>query len=335
MELERRPSQVQWNDDMGMGDARRPSIAGQSLGLGIGAWSRRPSAMLWTSQERRMSAQAPHAGSNNAWYSNGMNTASHLDDAGEPRIDFGNFSFQTATANNNSSYGPTNGGLADQHLPPAGPDQSYQFPPSAAPNDVEMYPNMDPSPFGAILAQQNPRAPMSHGWQSQAAALSPSAESYSHAPHTPEADYSHPHYSQPQNGHYAVSNVQVHEAAWPATINNDQSVPHTPIGSSPHPRIDEEGDMFEPFGDEVAFPELNNAPRAGSEARSTAPIYPPQQTKSLPPYSSSLPLGDILHENVMGGEDDLAAYSQGAGNISLGGFDNTWKMLSQVDERCE
>ncbi|KAG8713078.1 hypothetical protein FRC11_013338, partial [Ceratobasidium sp. 423] len=98
MELERRPSQVQWNDDMGMGDARRPSVAGQSIG--VGAWSRRPSTMLWT-QERRMSVQAPHAGSNDAWYSNGMNTASHLD-AGEPRIDFGNFSFQTTTANNSS-----------------------------------------------------------------------------------------------------------------------------------------------------------------------------------------------------------------------------------------
>ncbi|KAG9118917.1 hypothetical protein FRC07_006315 [Ceratobasidium sp. 392] len=47
MELERRPSQVQWNDDMGMGDARRPSMA----------WSRRPSGMMWGS-ERRMSSQA-------------------------------------------------------------------------------------------------------------------------------------------------------------------------------------------------------------------------------------------------------------------------------------
>lgn len=71
MELERRPSQVQWNDDMGMGDARRPSIAGQSLGLGLGSWNRRPSAMLW-SQERRMSGQAPHADSNGPWYSNGI-----------------------------------------------------------------------------------------------------------------------------------------------------------------------------------------------------------------------------------------------------------------------
>ncbi|CAE6458611.1 unnamed protein product [Rhizoctonia solani] len=332
MELERRPSQVQWNDDMGMGDARRPSIAGQSLGFGMG-WSRRPSAMLWAPQERRMSAQAPHAGSNNSWYSNGMNTASHLDDAGEPRIDFGNFSFQTATANNNSSYGPTNGGLADQHLPPtAGPDQSYQFPPPAGPNDVDMFPNMNPSPFGAILAQQNPRMPMSHDWQSQAQAMSPSANGYSHAPHTPEADYSH--YPQQPNNHYGVPNVQVHEPTWSAPINNDQSVPHTPIGSSPHTGVDEEGDMFEPFGEEVAFPELNSAPRAGSEARGVTPGYPPQQTKTLPPYSSSLPLGDIIHENIMG-EDDLAAYSQGAGNIGLNGFDNNWKMLSQVDERCE
>ncbi|CAE6445050.1 unnamed protein product [Rhizoctonia solani] len=334
MEMERRPSQVQWNDDMGMGDARRPSIAGQSLGLGLGGWSRRPSTMLWTSQERRMSAQEPHAGSNNAWYSNGMNTASHLD-AGEPRIDFGNFSFQAATANN-SSFGPTNGGLAGQHLPPTtGPDQSYQFPPPTAPNDVEMFSNMNPSPFGAILAQQNPRMPMSHDWQSQAAAMSPPSNGYSHAPHTPETDYSHPHYPQPSNNHYGVPSAQVHERTWSAPINNDQSVPHTPIGSSPHTGIDEEGDMFEPFGDEVAFPELNNAPRAGSEARGAAPIYPPQQTKTLPPYSNSLPLGDILHENIMGSEDDLASYSQGAGNIGLNGFDNSWKMLSQVDERCE
>ncbi|CAE6487333.1 unnamed protein product [Rhizoctonia solani] len=330
MELERRPSQVQWNDDMGMGDVRRPSIAGQSLGLGLGGWSRRPSTMLWTSQERRMSAQAPHAGSNNAWYSNGVNTASHLEDAGEPRIDFGNFSFQTAT-NNNSSFGPTNGG----HLPPtAGPDQSYQFPPSNASNDVDMFPNMDPSPFGAILAQQNHRMPMSHDWQPQAA-MSPPSNGYSHAPHTPETDYSHHHYPQQSNNHYGVPAVQVHEPTWSAPINSDQSVPHTPIGSSPHTGIDEEGDMFEPFGDEVAFPELNNGPRAGSEGRGAAPIYPPQQTKSLPPYSSSLPLGDILHENIMGGEDDLAAYSQGAGNIALSGFENNWKMLSQVDERCE
>ncbi|CAE6464203.1 unnamed protein product [Rhizoctonia solani] len=326
MELERRPSQVQWNDDMGMGDVRRPSVAGQ--------WGRRPSAMLWN-EERRMSAQAPHAGSNNAWYSNGMNTASHLNDAGEPRIDFGDFSFQTTPTNNNSSYGPTNGGLAGQHLPPTagpGPDQSYQFPP-AGPNDIEMYSNMDPSPFGAILAQQNPRMPMSHGgWQPQTATMSPPSNSYSHGPHTPETDYSHPQYQQTNNQY--VPNVQVHEPAWSAPINADQSVPHTPIGSSPHTGIDEEGDMFEPFGDEVAFPALNNAPRATSETRGVTPGYP-QQTKTLPPYSNSLPLGDILHDNMMGGEDDLAAYSQGAGNIGLGGFDNNWKMLGQVDERCE
>ncbi|CAE6449928.1 unnamed protein product [Rhizoctonia solani] len=324
MELERRPSQVQWNDDMGMGDARRPSIVG-----GLGGWSRRPSTMLWTSQERRMSAQAP----NNAWYTNGMNTASHLDDAGEPRIDFGHFSFQTPS-NNGSSFGPNGGGLVGQHLPSTtGPDQSYQFPPpTTSANDVEMFPNMDPSPFGAILAQQNPRMPMSHDWQSQAAAMSPPANGYSHAPHTPETDYSHPHYPQQPNSHYGVPAVQ---ATWSAPINNDQSVPHTPIGSSPHTGIDEEGDMFEPFGEEVAFPELNNAPRAGSETRGAAPVYPPQRTKTLPPYSSSLPLGDILHENIMGGEDDLAAYSQGAGNIALNGFDNNWKILGQVDERCE
>ncbi|CAE6390972.1 unnamed protein product [Rhizoctonia solani] len=333
MELERRPSQVQWNDDMGMGDARRPSIAGQSLGLGLGGWSRRPSAMLWTPQERRMSAQAPHAGSNNAWYSNGINSTSHLDDAGEPRIDFGNFSFQTTTNNNANSYGPSSSGFTDQHLPPtAGPDQSYQFPLTSGPTDVDMFPNMNQSPFGAILAQ-NQRMPMSHGnWQPPAAAMSPPTNGYSHAPHTPEADYSHPHYSQQPNSHYGVPDVRVHEPAWPAPINNDQSVPHTPIGSSPNTRIDEEGDMFEPFGDEVAFPELNSAPRAASEGRSAPSVYPSQQNKSLPPYSNSLPLGDILHDNIMGSEDDLAAYSQGADNITLGRYDNNWKMLGQVDE---
>ncbi|KAG8733852.1 hypothetical protein FRC11_001390, partial [Ceratobasidium sp. 423] len=239
----------------------------------------------------------------------------------------------TTTANN-SSYDPSNGGLAGQHLPSStGPDQSYQFPPTGS-NDVEMFSNMDPSPFGAILAQQNPRMPMSHGGWQQPATMSPPSNAYSHGPHTPEADYSHPQYQQPNN-QYGVPNVQVHEPTWSAPINADRSVPHTPIGSSPHTGIDEEGDMFEPFGDEVAFPELNNAPRAGSEGRGVTPGYPPQQTKSLPPYSSSLPLGDILHDNMMGGEDDLVAYSQGAGNIALGGFDNNWKMLGQVDERCE
>ncbi|CEL62609.1 similar to S69204 pheromone response factor 1-smut fungus (Ustilago maydis) [Rhizoctonia solani AG-1 IB] len=325
MELERRPSQVQWNDDMGMGDARRPSIVGQSLGLGIGGWSRRPSTMLWTPQERRMSAQAPHVGSNNAWYSNGMNSTSHLDDVGEPRIDFGNFNFETTTS--------SSGGLTDQHLPPtAGPDQAYQFPPASGPTDMDMYPNMNPSPFGAILAQDQ-QMPMSHGnWQSSAPAMSPPTNGYSHGPHTPEADYSHPRYSQQPNNHYGVPNVRVHEPTWAAPINNDQSVPHTPIGSSPNTGVDEEGDMFEPFGDEVAFPELNSAPRATSEGRSAPSAYPPQQTKSLPPYSNSLPLGDILHENIMGGEDDLAAYSQGADNIALSGYDSNWKMLAQVDE---
>lgn len=75
MELERRPSQVQWNDDMGMGDARRPSMAAQSLGLA--SWSRRPSAMMWAPQERRMSAQASHGTASNDWYSNGMVSDSH------------------------------------------------------------------------------------------------------------------------------------------------------------------------------------------------------------------------------------------------------------------
>ncbi|CAE7210321.1 unnamed protein product [Rhizoctonia solani] len=329
MELERRPSQVQWNDDMGMGDARRPSIAGQSLGLGLGGWNRRPSAMLWT-QERRMSAQAPQAGSNNSWYSNEMNAPSHLEDAGEPRIDFGNYSFQTATANNTSSFGPTNGGLAGQHLPPtAGPDQSYQFPPPTGSNDVDMYPNMDPSPFGAILAQQNPRMT----WQPQASTMSPPPNGYSHAPHTPETDYSHPHFSQQPNNHYGVPGVQVHEPTWSTPINNDQSVPHTPIGSSPHTGIDDEGDMFQAFGEEeVSFPALNSAPRAGSEVRGATPAYSQQQTKSLPPYSNSLSLGSIIHENAIGGEDDLVAYSQAAGNIPHSGYNNNWGVLNQVDE---
>lgn len=70
MELERRPSQVQWNDDMGMGDARRPSMAAPAMGLAN--WSRRPSAMMWAPQDRRMSAQASHGPANNDWYSNGM-----------------------------------------------------------------------------------------------------------------------------------------------------------------------------------------------------------------------------------------------------------------------
>ncbi|KAF8746489.1 high mobility group, partial [Rhizoctonia solani] len=333
MELERRPSQVQWNDDMGMGDVRRPSVAGQSLGLGLNGWSRRPSAMLWAPQERRMSAQAPHAGPNTTWYSNGMNSTSHLDDAGEPRIDFGNFSFQTTNNNPSSAYGPSSDGLTGQHLPPtAGPDQSYQFPPTSGPSDVDMFPNMDPSPFGAILAQ-NQRMPMAHGnWQPPTAAVSPAANGYSHAPHTPEADYSHPHYSQQPNNHYGVPDVRVHESTWSGPINNDRSVPHTPIESSPNTGIDEESDMFEPFGDDVGFPQLNNASCAGGEGRNVSAVYQAQQTKSLPPYSSSLPLGDIIHENAMGGEDDLAAYSQGADNITLGGYDSNWKILGQVNE---
>ncbi|KAG9088363.1 hypothetical protein FRC07_012598, partial [Ceratobasidium sp. 392] len=137
------------------------------------------------------------------------------------------------------------------------------FPP---PTDVEMYHDMNPSPFGAILAQP---------WQPEPqSALSPVYSAHSHAPHTPESDFQHPRAMPP--------NPAFHQyGAW-------NGGPQTPIlGSSPATGVDE-GDMFQPFGEEVAFPELNQeggAPRAGVK---------------------------------YGAEDDLNAYSQGADGLGIG-----------------
>ncbi|KAF8754950.1 high mobility group [Rhizoctonia solani] len=303
MELERRPSQVQWNDDMGMGDVRRPSVAGQSLGLGLNGWSRRPSAMLWAPQERRMSAQAPHAGPNTTWYSNGMNSTSHLDDAGEPRIDFGNFSFQTTNNNPNSGTGlrATVSRASIFLRRPA---------PISQPEDADGPWQLATSRRGSVSGRK---------WILACPA------------YTRGGLFASPLFSTAEQ-HYGVPDVRVHESTWSGPINNDRSVPHTPIESSPNTGIDEESDMFEPFGDDVGFPQLNNASCAGGEGRNVSAVYQAQQTKSLPPYSSSLPLGDIIHENAMGGEDDLAAYSQGADNITLGGYDSNWKILGQVNE---
>lgn len=307
--------------------------------------------MMWAPQDRRMSAQGSHGPANNDWYSNGMaaghSTSSgvnHLSDDSEPQMSFGNFSFQTATTNGPSYGGPTGNGIPTQHLPPSsGPDQSYQFP--AAHSDVEMYHDMNPSPFGAILAQQTHGMPMAHGWHAQIpnehqSSISPVVPEavprpnmYSHAPHTPEGDYSHPHYTQANQ--YAVPELRVHEPTWAARLN-DHSLPHTPIGSSPHTGIDEEeGDLFQPFGEEVAFPALNSASREGSgapEARGRG--YGPQSSKA-PQYQhpASVPLTDILNEHAIGPEDDLNAYSQAADNLGLGGYDESWKMLQQ--ERFE
>lgn len=275
-----------------------------------------------------MSAQAP----NGSWYSNGMTSASHLDEPAEPQINFGNFSFQTTNAN--PSYAPNAGGLA---APGVGPDQTYQFPP-AAPNDVEMFNDLGPSPFGAILAQQNQGMPAVahggwHGHQNEArSTMSPAPAGYSHAPHTPEADFYQP---PPAGNHFAVPSVQVHEPTWSAPLAGDHSVPHTPSGSSPHTGIDEEeGDMFQPFGEEVAFPELNHGSREGSRApEPRAGAFPPHQAKSLPYPHSSVPLSDIIHDTAIGPEDDMNAYTQGADNIGLG-YDN-WKMLGQVNERFD
>jgi hypothetical protein len=185
-----------------------------------------------------------------------------------------------------------------------------------------MYHDMNPSPFGAILAQQNHPMPISHGWHGAPepqSAISPVGPGpYSHAPHTPEADYQHPrphpqaHFQQP-SGQYAPT--------WTG--------PHTPIGSSPHTGVDDdEGDMFQPFGEEVAFPELNHASREGSGA----PMPPPPHGKGMP---YGVPLGDILNEHAMAPEDDLNAYSQGADNLGIGAYDENWKMLGQVGERFE
>ncbi|KAG9103010.1 hypothetical protein FRC06_000505 [Ceratobasidium sp. 370] len=258
MELERRPSQVQWNDDMGMGDARRPSIA----------WNRRPSGMMW-GQERRMSAQAGEG-----WYG-GMNTNTNAVDhiETEPQINFGNYSFQTVTNGSSvpaSAYtAPANSTASVDPTAPAVPDQSYQFPP---PSDVEMYHDMNPSPFGTILAQ---------GWQPEPqSALSPVYSAHSHAPHTPEGDFQHPRAMPP--------NPAFHQyGAW-------AGAPHTPImASSPHTAApgEDDGDMFQPFGEEVAFPELNQE-GAG--------------------------VGRVGVKYNGGVEDDLTAYSQGADGLGIG-----------------
>ncbi|KAG8743320.1 hypothetical protein FRC10_012199 [Ceratobasidium sp. 414] len=254
MELERRPSQVQWNDDMGMGDARRPSVA----------WNRRESGMMW-GQERRMSAQAGEG-----WYG-GMNTNSnavnHVET--EPQINFGNYNFQTATNGASApapSYAPPANSTTSVDPASAVPDQSYQFPPP----DVEMYHDMNPSPFGTILAQ---------GWQPEPqSALSPVYSAHSHAPHTPEGDFQHPRAMPP--------NPAFHQyGAWAGG-------PHTPImASSPHGAApgEDEGDMFQPFGEEeVAFPELNREGTGGVGVK----------------YG--------------GVEDDLNAYSQGADGLGIG-----------------
>ncbi|KAG8703655.1 hypothetical protein FRC08_002707 [Ceratobasidium sp. 394] len=252
MELERRPSQVQWNDDMGMGDVRRPSMA----------WNRRPSATAW-GQDRRMSAQAGEG-----WYG-GMNTnPNHIE--AEPQINFGDYNFQTATNSSApaSTYAaPTNSNTPIDPAAPSVPDQSYQFPP---PSDVEMYHDMNPSPFGTILAQ---------GWQPEPqSALSPVYSAHSHAPHTPEGDFQQPR-AMPANPAF-------HQyGAWAGG-------PHTPImASSPHAAVpgEDEGDMFQPFGEEVAFPELN---QEGAGA------------------GRGVKYGGV--------EDDLSAYSQGAGGLGIG-----------------
>ncbi|KAG9118916.1 hypothetical protein FRC07_006314, partial [Ceratobasidium sp. 392] len=64
----------------------------------------------------------------------------------EPQINFGNYSFQTATNNgnaNNANYAANTATPTDASGAAAGPDQAYQFPP---PTDVEMYHDMNPSP---------------------------------------------------------------------------------------------------------------------------------------------------------------------------------------------
>ncbi|KAG8770219.1 hypothetical protein FRC12_004438 [Ceratobasidium sp. 428] len=219
--------------------------------------------------DRRMSAQAGEG-----WYG-GMNTnssvANHMAET-EPQINFGNFSFQTATNNGPSPYnGPSDSNTPTDPTASAGPDQAYQFPP---PTDVDMYGHdMNPSPFGAILAQR---------WQPEPqSALSPVYSAHSHAPHTPESDFQHPRAMPP--------NPAFHQ--YPTWAGG----PHTPImGSSPHTAAGEdEGDMFQPFGEEVAFPELNQDGTGGA-GRGNGVKY------------------------GGGVEDDLSAYSQGADGLGIG-----------------
>ncbi|QRV92539.1 HMG (high mobility group) box protein [Ceratobasidium sp. AG-Ba] len=252
MEMERRPSQVQWNDDMGMGDARRPSMA----------WGRRPSAMMWTQEGRRMSAQA-----GDSWYGgmgSNSNVVNHLAET-EPQINFGNYSFQTATNNGaappTSTYAPPANPPTAESLPPSsGPDQSYQFPPP----EIEMYTDMNPSPFGTILAERT--------WTSDAqSALSPGYSAHSHAPHTPEGDYQDP---RPM-----PANPPFHQQ-WTAQPIIESS-PHTVPG-------DDEGDMFQPYGEEVTFLEFGQEGPGGQGAK----------------YGT--------------GETDLNAYSRAANGLGIG-----------------